>query len=683
VQPIRRLVRGLPLLVLSGVVLVGTLGIRLPLALGGPARATPTPAPANTPAPFDDGSPPDHTLGGPSVVLGGPATNPGPVSNDTWIEPGKPGPTLVPTPVPEPVSRGPLFAPTPVPVPMQSSDIGAASRIIRVGLSTAGGPIALHAAGPVNLTDPTQPEHKWDVKDGDWITFTFGPVAEEREGHHRWSGPITVTCADKVSAGWGSVSVMVTQQPARISSNGTDPHWGRPYRGQFEISPQRAPDPNHRKGDLALINVVPLEEYLCGVVPWEMSAAAPIEALKAQAICARTKTLSLVASGHFSPGGFDVCDYDACQGYPGMENEKPATTEAVKATRGLALFYDGHPIDAVYSTNSGGVTAAAGDVWPHSEPYLQSVTDFPPDSPLARIWKPAMTEADWAAYCATPGLSYAMPGPEQRLDLASRRARSPRTAQLYGPEDWPEFYRWKRLVTAAEVNAAFAVRGFSAVTGFQVVERSPSGHIKQLLVTGFAGGPSATSALTAPQVPVWSANSEQLPHAVSGRSKRAGLLRFAENSPIDELPPPPLGGRVSPPTPEPAPTPEPGSGVLAPYVPGPVPGGTVPPPETGPLGAATPFSVTFDGDANIRAMFSRQLGSTTALPSSTFVVTPETDTAGHVSGWEFLGAGWGHGAGMCQRGAQNHAAEGWDAKRILNWYYRGISIRDINNEPQR
>ena len=76
-------------------------------------------------------------------------------------------------------------------------------------------------------------------------------------------------------------------------------------------------------------------------------------------------------------------------------------------------------------------------------------------------------------------------------------------------------------------------------------------------------------------------------------------------------------------------------------------------------------------------MFSGRLGSTTALPSSTFVVTPQTDAAGALTGWQINGAGWGHGVGMCQRGAQNHALSGWDARRILNWYYHDVEVKKL------
>jgi SpoIID/LytB domain protein len=71
------------------------------------------------------------------------------------------------------------------------------------------------------------------------------------------------------------------------------------------------------------------------------------------------------------------------------------------------------------------------------------------------------------------------------------------------------------------------------------------------------------------------------------------------------------------------------------------------------------------------------MGSTIALPSSTFVAFPQKDASGTVIGWILKGAGWGHGVGMCQRGAQNHALAGWNAQQILQHYFTGVEIRRL------
>src|SRR5690606_21178865 len=134
--------------------------------------------------------------------------------------------------------------------------------------------------------------------------------------------------------------------------------------------------------------------------------------------------------------GFDICDYDHCQGYPGVENESAATTQAVEQTAGLVMYHNGRVADAVYGTNSGGITAASEDVWRGSpRAYLRSRPDFSPQAhqAFAKIVKPTMIESDWMRYCTTNLPSFAQPSQEQVRALASRRAREPRAAELFQP----------------------------------------------------------------------------------------------------------------------------------------------------------------------------------------------------------------------------------------------------------
>ena len=392
-----------------------------------------------------------------------------------------------PAPIKPPYEPVALRRPAPAPALPPPPPIPERERV-RVGLSTAGATLAIYAPHGLLLTDPAQPGRALRVAAGETTQFSVVPAAQVTIAGRPFRGTLGLNVEGRSSRGWQKIAVAVLgDEPARVTSNGKSARWGRPYRGGFEVFPQQLPN-EQRRGDLALVNVVAMEDYLKGVVPWEMNPSAPFEALKAQAIGARTKTLDFRRSKRFAKGDFDVCDYDACQGYPGTENEKPATSSAVETTRGLAITHKGQPIDAVFCTNSGGITANASDVWTTSSSvsYLRSVRDFSEDSPLARIVKPRMTEADWITYCSQSWPSYARPSDAQRAQLAARRAKNARTAALYGPDDEPEFYRWKRFVAAQDAQTAFAARGFARVTGFEIVERSASGHIRQLRVTGLA-----------------------------------------------------------------------------------------------------------------------------------------------------------------------------------------------------
>lgn len=500
-----------------------------------------------------------------------------------------PIPKFAPMPMLQVVARQTPLAssalPAPPPIP--------ANQLVRVGLSTDKSALAIWSANGLILRDLRQPARALRSNPGEIVKFSQGAPANAQSGVMTFRGTISLDIGGRKSGAWQYVSVAVPgDEPARVTSDGKSARYGRPYRGGFEVFPQQAPEPDHRKNELSLVNVLGMEDYLKGVVPWEMEPAAPLEALKAQAICARGETLNFKNTKRFASGKFDICDYDACQGYPGTENEKPLTSRAVDETRGLVAMSGGRIADTVYGTNSGGVSANATDVWKSdSISYLQSVRDFAPDSPLAQIVKPAMTEADWRVYCSRSWPSYARPSDADRASLARRRATNARAAALYGPDDEPEFYRWKRTVSVEDALAALANRGFGQITGFTVAQRTASGHIRQL--------------------------------RIEGRTKTA------------------TGNALS----------------------------------SDDLGA--PFSLTLVGDGAIRSMFSGRLGSTTALPSSTFVIDPRVDGNGKLLGWQLTGAGWGHGVGMCQRGAWNHALQGWDARKIIGWYYRGVEIRKL------
>lgn len=141
---------------------------------------------------------------------------------------------------------------------------------------------------------------------------------------------------------------------------------GRPwhrYRGFLTV--RREPD-----GTLRVINTVPLEPYLYGVIPAEIGAKVPMEAMKAQAVAARTYALK--NRGKCVKDGFDLDDTTRCEGYEGVDGETATSNAAVDGTRGQVLTYQGRMIDAPYSTDSGGVTACDDS---GSCPYLQAVRD--------------------------------------------------------------------------------------------------------------------------------------------------------------------------------------------------------------------------------------------------------------------------------------------------------------------
>lgn len=135
------------------------------------------------------------------------------------------------------------------------------------------------------------------------------------------------------------------------------------------------------KGDkLNIINHIDLEHYLYGVVPREIPASSQLEALKAQAVVARSFAYANV-NKHINEG-FNLCTNTDCQVYGGYDNEHPSTTQAVIETYGDYVTYNGSIISALYHSNSGGFTEASVNVWGGNLPYLSAIQDsFSENSP--------------------------------------------------------------------------------------------------------------------------------------------------------------------------------------------------------------------------------------------------------------------------------------------------------------
>ena len=125
---------------------------------------------------------------------------------------------------------------------------------------------------------------------------------------------------------------------------------------------------------LVVINDVPIEEYLLGVVPSEMPSKWNFEAHKAQAIAARSYAIANLGKRKHS--GYDLKDTPLDQAYGGASAETPQTTKAVMATKGIVLTYGGKVIPAYYHASSGGKTVSSGAVWARDLPYIKSVPAY-------------------------------------------------------------------------------------------------------------------------------------------------------------------------------------------------------------------------------------------------------------------------------------------------------------------
>ncbi|OPZ94051.1 MAG: Amidase enhancer precursor [Firmicutes bacterium ADurb.Bin419] len=139
------------------------------------------------------------------------------------------------------------------------------------------------------------------------------------------------------------------------------------YRGGLEVLRQTG-------SDMTVINVLPTEEYLYGVVPGEIEAGSHVEALKAQAVAARTYTMNNLSK--YSHLNFNLCTTTYTQVYKGYSVENSRTNKAINDTKSEVVTYNGKPAAVFYFSSSGGKTEDVKNVWgSEGYPYLVSVDD--------------------------------------------------------------------------------------------------------------------------------------------------------------------------------------------------------------------------------------------------------------------------------------------------------------------
>jgi len=213
-----------------------------------------------------------------------------------------------------------------------------------------------------------------------------------------------------------------------------------------------------------VVNSIMFEELLKGLVPSEIFAKAHKEALRAQAVAARSEILSKI--GHRHPGNpYLLCSEQHCQVYSGLARDTPATTEAVISTRGEVIAANGRIVGAVYSSNCGGHTEDNDVAWEMDpDPALRGTIDADEDSEIAKKWK-------------------GFGGSEERLSgWIDARPRTWCQVSSYGRSD---VFRWKKVITAVEMNRLVAKKyKLGRVLDIKVVGRGASGRVTGVKIVG-------------------------------------------------------------------------------------------------------------------------------------------------------------------------------------------------------
>jgi stage II sporulation protein D len=229
------------------------------------------------------------------------------------------------------------------------------------------------------------------------------------------AGGQTWSFAESVTFSPGSSLLLLANRNQNGYINTTNMH----YRGSLRVV---------RSGSgLTVVNHVPLEQYLYAVVPREVGSTWPAEALKAQAVAARSFGAQRIGSA----GLFDVYCTTRSQAYGGADGEAAATNAAVDGTRGKVPTWKGKPIGAYYFDTSGGHTENVENIWAGPPvPYLKGVDDpYDTYSPY-HSWPENPIRRSAATIARQLGSGYAPPGVLQTI-YVTRRGVSPRIVQAF------------------------------------------------------------------------------------------------------------------------------------------------------------------------------------------------------------------------------------------------------------
>jgi SpoIID/LytB domain protein len=185
-----------------------------------------------------------------------------------------------------------------------------------------------------------------------------------------------------------------------------------------------------KPGGLMAVNVLPLDRYLRGVVPWEAPAGWHTTTYEAQAVAARSYTLATIHPGE----DFDLYPDQRSQMYGGIRAERPETNLAIGATAGQVLVWRDRIVPAYYFSSSGGRTSSVHDAWPKAKqvPYLVSVRDPYDYISPHHVWPTAVLSASRVSSV----LGVAGVRDVQVLRNSSGRARAVRVLGAHG---WRQF----------------------------------------------------------------------------------------------------------------------------------------------------------------------------------------------------------------------------------------------------
>jgi len=459
----------------------------------------------------------------------------------------------------------------------------------------------------------------------------------------------------------------------------------RVYRGILEVS-------GNARDALTVVNELPLEDYLLGVVPNELSPRTfgQIEAQKAQAVAARTYIMRNM--GQYRRDGYDICNSDACQVYFGAGTEDPMSTQAVMETRGIIATYDDKPISAFYSSTCGGRTESAENIFDEKAPYLVSVLcEY--KHPEPKPFTSSREIPDWKqAVLAVAGVS-------TFNDLSKFLGLPPPSGETPSVED-AAFAKWLRenfypnVMTPSDVEF-LTEQGILSSTQkltengilFRLIDKKSAFEWQQGVLVSWNGETASLLVNGTPvefkikqDAPIYQRIGEdRIPmkegmwiggelvdfRAVDGTIEMLVYRKNFVNESADRF------SRLA--MWQVHKTKQELETAVKPLNIGELKRLKVV--ERGPSGRPVVTEISgSSGTARVRALRFRTLFG---LRDSLAYFDEERNSRGDLIGMTFYGQGWGHGVGMCQVGAFGMALQGASYGEILKKYYTGIELKKL------
>ena len=458
----------------------------------------------------------------------------------------------------------------------------------------------------------------------------------------------------------------------------------RAYRGALEVF-------GNARHTLTIVNELPLEDYLRGVVPNELNPTAfgEIEALKAQAVAARTYIQRNL--GQYRNEGYDVCATDACQVYFGSLTEDALATQAILETRGVVATYDGKPINALYSSTCGGRTEDADKIFNEKVPYLVSTScEYRHPTPLP--FATSRSIANWKDGVLAVAKVANFTDAAQFMGLPGRGEPSSTEPAALATFIRETFY--PSVLTSSDLSFA-REQGLLPAEGtastedllFRLIEKKAAFEWQQGVLVSWDGsrmrllvGGQPKEFSLAPDALIYQRTGDDRVALRQGSWIGGELVDFrSEGTTI-----PMLVYRIN----FANPAADRFSRLALWQV-----RKTKQELDTAfrslAIGEFTDMrvlerglserqiSTEIVGSSGRRTVPALRLRTLLSLRDSLFSFDIERNAAGNVVGMTFFGRGWGHGVGMCQVGAFGMALDGATYEEILKKYYKGIELKKL------